>query len=98
MMTQNQILVDFKKYIAQHGNNYGDWYTGIATDPRERLFVNHNVNEHGVWIYAECANHNVARDIEKYFLDVLGTRGGDGGGSMTSRYVYCYKITSSTVE
>ncbi len=36
-----------------------------------------------------------ARQIEAHFLS-LGCKGGDGGGSTATKFVYAYKITSQT--
>ena len=92
----NQVINDFKNYISQHGGLYSQWYVGVASDPRDRLFSDHNVQEDGgVWIYHNCGTDTAARQVEQYFLR-LGCQGGPGGGDYHTRYAYAYKITSNT--
>ncbi|GIW62200.1 MAG: hypothetical protein KatS3mg090_0026 [Patescibacteria group bacterium] len=43
--TKQEIISEIKSHMAQCGGSYSDWYVGIATDPRERLFIDHNVDE-----------------------------------------------------
>jgi len=45
--TKESIKVDIKAYIQNNGGAYSDWYVGIASDPKERLFTDHNVSEKG---------------------------------------------------
>jgi hypothetical protein len=85
-------------YIESRGGRYSDWYCGVAADPRHRLFDDHQVSEeHGFWIYRACASDDDARAVEAYFHE-LGCRGAGGGGDRRTRYVYAYRITSSTRE
>ncbi len=93
----NQIVQEIDSYIKQNGGGYHQWYAGIATNPRDRLFSDHNVDEKsGTWIYQDCGSENTARQIEKYFLN-LGCKGGTGGG-ISPKFVYAYKITRDTKE
>lgn len=67
--TATQIIQEIDSYIKQNGGGYSQWYAGIATNPRHRLFNDHNVNEKfGTWIYRDCGSENTVRQIEKYFL------------------------------
>mgnify|MGYP001573675134 CR=1 FL=1 len=95
-MTAQQIAQDFKEYMAKNGGSYNDWYVGITSDINQRLFTDHDVRENGdAWIHAPADTNNVARSVEKYFLD-LGCDGGTGGGDYTSKTVYTYKKNSHT--
>jgi hypothetical protein len=86
------IKAEIQSFIDGHGNIYRTWYVGIASSPRSRLFNDHNVNEAtDLWIYRKAETHEEARRIERYFIDVLGTDGGTGGGDASTRYVYAYK-------
>jgi len=88
-----------KDYIDGWGGVYSDWYVGIASDPRRRLFVDHNVNEeNGRWIFQGCDSSSIARDVEEFFVNTLETKGGAGGGDYTTRFVYAYRITLTTKE
>jgi hypothetical protein len=93
-MTKNkqEIINDINAYIQQGGGGYGSWYVGISKDARDRLFSSHNVKEEGDWwIYRQASSSQVAREIEYYFINSLGTDGGTGGGDVTADIVYAYK-------
>ena len=96
-MNKNKIINELIEYIAK-SLPCSSWYVGVAKDARDRLFNDHNVSQQkGYWIFRECENDSVSRDIEHYFLK-LGCKGGDGGGDYRSKYVYAYKITNTTIE
>lgn len=94
-----QIVNEIVDYMDKHGGNYRNWYVGIASNPRDRLFSDHNVNEHSdLWIFNETNDEDTARRIEKHFIDNVGTQGGGGGGSSSTRSVYAYRIAAHTNE
>ncbi len=96
--TRQQAATDIATYMSQHQSVYGDWYVGVASDSRVRLFTDHAVTEQGgVWIYRTCATSDDARAVEDHFL-AKGTKGGPGGGDNTTKSVYAYMITRSTIE
>lgn len=70
---------------------YSDFYIGITDNIEERLFGFHRVPRSGHWfIWRPADSADVARRIEKYYLD-KGMDGGTGGGDGDTRYVYCYE-------
>ncbi len=94
--TKQQIITDIDAYMRQHGSPNSTWYVGIASDVRDRLFNDHNVNEKsGVWIFRQAISSSVAREVEKAYLDA-GCDGGSGGGDASTIYVYAYRKTNST--
>jgi len=91
-------LNEIKAHIGQCGGDYRNWYTGIAADPRRRLFNDHNVDErNGSWIHRDAGTHTAARQTEDA-LHLLGCKGGPGGGDGATRFVYAYRITPTTIE
>ena len=95
-MTTQQIINEISKYVDDNGGQYSNWYVGITSDPEKRLFTEHGVDqEYGKWIHAPADSNEVARTVEKHFLD-LGCDGGAGGGDNTSKTIYAYKKTIST--
>jgi len=95
--TQSQIQKEIKDYIDQVGGAYSSWYVGISENPRERLFNDHGVIEKtDRWIFRTASSSQIARSIEAYFVDTLGTDGGKGGGDEDARSVYAYKKNSHT--
>jgi hypothetical protein len=92
------LIDDIENYILGHGGPFSAWYCGVASDPRQRLLVDHNVNEmFGPWIARDCGTDTAARAVELYFL-LQGCKGGPGGGDRNTRYAYAYKITASTIQ
>ena len=95
----NQIVAEIEAHIKNCGGTFRQWYVGIATDARDRLFNDHRVREKGdAWIFRPAGTHQMARKIEDHFVNRLGTRGGAGGGGNTTCSVYAYRIAPHTVE
>ena len=87
-------LNDKLKVYSKTTNN--QWYVGIASDPDDRLFEDHNVSKtKDHWAYIPADSEIIARSVEKHFLDA-GCDGGPGGGGPGSRYVYVYFKSSRT--
>ena len=96
--TVAEIVADIESYIAKCGGSYPSWYCGIASDPEDRLFNDHNVEKKkGSWIYQNAGTEAKARQVDKHFLN-RGCQGGGGGGGPTTTFVYAYKITRTTRE
>lgn len=97
--SKQEIINAIKKLVSDNGGDYTDFYVGIAADPKDRLFNDHNVSEStGVYDCWEAYDDEDTRDVEKYCIENLGTEGGTGGGDEDSDTVYAYKITPSTKE
>lgn len=95
---EGDIKKEIKAYVEECGGTKTQWYVGIATDARDRLFNDHNVNEdNDYWIYRIASSDTISRRVEKHFLD-LGYDGGDGGGDENTKSVYAYRKTSNTKE
>ena len=94
--TRDQIIADIENYIRDNGANFGNWYVGIAADPQDRLSNGHGVTEDDVSISRLATSSTVAREVENYFIYLMSTQGGDGGGDDRSTSVYAYKIKSHT--
>ncbi len=100
MASKNQAIIAIQKYMGQVGGAYSNWYVGIASDARHRLFRDHNVRESGDrWRLKQCPSSAVAREVEVHFVNTLGTdggTGGTGGGDAAPDKVYAYLKTSLT--
>lgn len=96
---KQEIKSDIKDHVVKCGKGSYGWYVGIAADPRARLFNDHAVNEkNDAWIFREATTSTIAREIEVELIRELGAKGGDGGGSYDTKFVYAYKITTTTKE
>lgn len=90
------IKQEIKEHIVNNGGDFLNWYSGIASDPKDRLFNQHKVKD--AYIIRNAGSENAARKIEDYLTKTLGTKGGGGGGDENTTFVYAYKIKSYTVE
>jgi len=92
-MVNNTIVNNIKNHADKEGSGYRNWYCGIAADPNQRLFNDHNVpKEEGKawWIKENAGTEQAARDTEEHLLN-LGFDGDSGGGDYTTIHVYAYK-------
>jgi len=100
-MVNNNIVNDIKNHADRESSGYDNWYCGIASDPDDRLFNNHNVPKgkgKAWWIKRNAGNEQDARDTEAYLLN-LGFDGDTGGGDYLTTHVYAYrKIPGVTQE
>jgi secreted protein with Ig-like and vWFA domain len=93
-----EIIAAIDAYMQKFQYRNRDWYVGIASDARGRLFNDHNVDEKsGIWIYELATSATVARTVEQAYLDT-GHDGGGGGGDDDSAYVYAYVKLQGTVR
>jgi hypothetical protein len=99
MKDAKTIVAEIVQHVKDCGGEFSRWYVGIASDANQRLFGDHNVNKNtDSWIYREAQNSDTARAIEEHIIETYKTKGDTGGGDNTTKYVYAYKITSSTRE
>lgn len=86
-----QVYDEIVAHIKEQGGEYSNWYCGIASDWRDRLFREHKVppREDYWYIARQCYSDNAARKVEDALLK-LGCDGGAGGGDETAVYVYAY--------
>jgi len=64
----------------------------ISSDAKYRLINGHNVRGKGHWwIFRTASSSKVAREIEDYFVNTLGTDGGPGGGDEAANQVMLTK-------
>lgn len=98
-MTAEQIINDIDAHLKFSGKQYySEFYIGITKNIESRLFGDHNVSkDNSWWIYRTADSAKIARDVEGYYQQ-KGMRGFNGGGDDESRIVYCYVITSTTLE
>jgi len=94
---KQKIIDDIKEYILKNKGDYNSWYVGVSSDARKILFKEHEVKEKGDrWIYKTVITSEIAREVEKHFLIVLGTHGEIGSGEENARMVYAYRKAMHT--
>ncbi len=95
--SEDEIRREIKAHIDKEGGKPSSWYAGIAADAEDRVFKDHGVRREGAWwIYHPCSSADVARKVEKYLVDQVGTDGAPGGGDENSKMVYAYKKGANT--
>jgi len=97
MQTKEEIKKEILAYINKWGGVFSNWYAGIAKDPRDRLFKDHNVEYEGAWIFRGCVSSRIARELEVELIE-LGCDGGSGGGDKETVFIYAYLISDKTKE
>jgi hypothetical protein len=98
-LDNNTIIREIEDYVANFGGNFPDWYVGIASNPKNRLFQDHNVNvENDSWIHKLARSLNDVRAIEDHFHNVRHADGAGRGGDNTTVYIYAYRKTKNTRE
>jgi hypothetical protein len=91
---KEEIMREIKNYMENEEGEYSDWYVGISQDAQNRLFNEHQISEEeDLWIIEEAYSVDDARFIEHYFVEMLDTDGGPGGGDEDAVMVYAYKKT-----
>lgn len=99
VQSRNGIIKDITCHLGKSLKRYyPDFYIGITNDVERRVFGEHNVSkENAWWIWREACDKATAQEVEEYFLS-QGMQGDTGGGNVDTIYVYCYEITSNTVQ
>ena len=89
---KQEIIDDIKKYIKENRGDYNLWYVGVSSNARNSLFIEHKVKEkEDLWTYKTAVSSEIAREVERYFLIVLGTDGMIDSDDETARIVYAYR-------
>ena len=95
--SEEEIRKAIEDYMAKAGGLSADWYVGTTRHPRKALFEEHRVERRGGrWAFKRAPSPQVARDVEYYFVRVVGTDGWADGGEEGADYVYAYKKTPRT--
>ncbi len=95
VMDYSTVIKRIEAYMRKFEGDYSDWYIGITKDLDEELFNLHKFEENGIWISFGADTDEVAKKIEKYFLDKK-TGGNPIDLEEDTRIVYVYKKNSNT--
>ncbi|MDH3610221.1 MAG: hypothetical protein OEM79_00515 [Nitrosopumilus sp.] len=95
VMDYHTVIKRMETFMSKFDGDYSDWYIGITKDLNEGLFQVHNVEETGIWISFGADTDEVAKKVEKYFLDKK-TDGNPKELEENTRIVYIYKKKFNT--
>ena len=96
IMDYSTVIKRIETYMSKFDGDYSDWYIGITKNLDENLFNLHKIDEKGKWIAFGADSEEVAKKVEKYFLDKK-TTGNPKKLEDGERIVYVYKKTSKTI-
>jgi len=88
------IITEIEYFIINNGGIFSEWYVGTTGDIKGRLYGYHNVKNTCTTVKIPC---ELARVIERYFIEERKTDGGNGGAD-GNIYVYAYKKQNYTKE
>lgn len=95
IMDFNTLIKRIRMYMSKFEGDYPDWFIGIAKDLDQDLFELHNVDENGIWISFGADTEEIAKNVERYFMDKK-TDGKPAKLEDDTRIVYVYKKNSKT--
>lgn len=95
VMDYRTVIKRIEIYMSKFEGDYSDWYVGITKDLDAELFNLHKFEENGIWISFGADTDEVAKKVEKYFLDKK-TAGNPMNLEEDTRIVYVYKKNSKT--
>lgn len=97
--TTETIINDIEMHISTcQGKYYSEFFVGITHDPRGRLFTEHHVDElTDCWSYHRAIDVDSAIEAKKQMRD-KGMKGSDENENDYNIYVYCYHMTTKTIE
>lgn len=93
--SEEALVQEFNAWLMPLSGTYGDYYIGIAADPKDRLLNGHGLDDTGgkdTWRFDTALDSDVALQVVRHFL-ATGMKGGAGGGDPDLTGVYIYKIT-----
>jgi predicted GIY-YIG superfamily endonuclease len=91
-----RVYREIMAHMSNSGTPPSRWYVGITSDPRKRLFTDHNVSKDDHYIYLDAESETTARLIEAFIINEHHTKGDLGGGDKSTTFVYAYVITNHT--
>lgn len=97
--TTETIVNDIEIHISRcPGKYYSEFYIGLSDDPRRQLFSKHQVNEKtDCWTYHRAIDNKSAIKAARLLSD-KGMKGAFDVNKNNGIYVYCYHLTSETLE
>ena len=79
LVSTNELVKKFDKFVKDCKTGYGSFYVGISKDALDRLKAHKVDLDNGIYLWDQAASSDAARAVEKHFTD-LGCEGGGGGG------------------
>ena len=92
MFHKDTIISEIKKFMNRCGGYADQWYVSLSAHPKKTLFNRHGVNERkGDWLFIKAQSGKDAQEVEKYFVNNIGTDGKTTERLYIPKYIYLYK-------
>ncbi|MGE4543281.1 MAG: hypothetical protein AB7D06_04125 [Pedobacter sp.] len=96
-ITGPRIVRNMRDFISRNGDDWANWYIGIAVDPSDRLVDDHKVDiGSDLWVCSEAFTPEEALLIKGRFVDEHGVDSDDARDEKQGRFVYAYKKAPHT--
>ncbi|MCA9668576.1 MAG: hypothetical protein KC503_23450 [Myxococcales bacterium] len=94
---KDQIIVEIYRYLETMGGDATKWFVGVTRDAERQLFEVHNVDRAADrWIWRVSQSAAEAREVERFFVETVGTDGEVDGVTGEGRTVYAFRRSSRT--
>lgn len=92
-----RIFRNIRDFVSSNGDDWGNWYIGVAVDPCDRLADDHKVDiGQDLWVCSEAFTQAEAFLVKARFVDEHGADCNDASDEKQGRFVYVYKKASHT--
>lgn len=91
-----EIITDFKTYIAGNGNKFNEWYVGVSKDANASLLAHKVDPKLDKWVFRTAPIPGIAKEVEYYFVKILGASGSETAADSMADKVYAYKKSDRT--
>ena len=96
---EEEVNLRVVSYMEKSGIPISSWYVGVASKPKDRLFLEHLVSEtEGLWIIKDAVSEEAAREVERSIVEKNKTQGHPGSEKGSPRYAYAFVVTKITIQ
>jgi hypothetical protein len=92
-----RVVREFREYVISQGEDWENWYIGIAVDPSDRLADDHLVRfGQDRWLCREAYTPQEAQEAKTKLVDDYGMDSNEELDEKTGRFVYGYRKAPHT--
>jgi hypothetical protein len=96
-VTAARIIREMQEFVCRHGDDWQNWYIGVAVDPSDRLVDDHKIDiGSDLWVCSEAFTPVEALLVRARFVDDHGADCDDTLDEKQGRFVYAYKKAPHT--
>lgn len=92
-----RIFRHMRDFVSSNGDDWANWYVGVAVDPSDRLTDDHMVDiGSDLWVCSEAFTPEEALLVRGRFVDEHGVDSDEARDEKQGRFVYAYKKAPHT--